>query len=108
MFQVFNVSKYRVGQLTGDEATMLFRSVAANAAKLQLSLGLSSTAVDTAASSSTGHPQSVLMQLCEELTKTAFGDHETLSVDAFCRVCDSHAAIQRLLQAFESERNTVE
>lgn len=101
MFQTFNVSKYRVGQLTSDEATMLFRTVTTGVFKIMRSIP--SNAVRTGSQS----PLLALppQQFFENLTKALFADQEVLSEDEFVKLCDSHATISGLFHVLEQQQH---
>ncbi|RLN27100.1 hypothetical protein BBJ28_00023138, partial [Nothophytophthora sp. Chile5] len=84
IFQLFNVSTHRVGLLVADEATLLFRTVAVGAAKVLRGAG--STAEE--------FPQ---LAYFENLTKTLYGEEETLSYEDFARQCQVTAEIDAFM-----------
>lgn len=98
MFQIFNVSKYRVGQLTSDEATMLFRTVATGVSKMLRMI--------PASSARTGVPPQPVstLQVYENLMKALFAEQEVLSEVEFVQLCDSHATISGLLRVLEEQQ----
>ncbi|RLN46924.1 hypothetical protein BBJ28_00003067 [Nothophytophthora sp. Chile5] len=84
IFQLFNVSTHRVGLLVADEATLLFRTVAVGAAKVFGGAG--STAKE--------FPQ---LAYFENLTKTLYGEVETLSYEDFAHKCQVTADIDAFM-----------
>uniref|UniRef100_K3X8B1 Uncharacterized protein n=1 Tax=Globisporangium ultimum (strain ATCC 200006 / CBS 805.95 / DAOM BR144) TaxID=431595 RepID=K3X8B1_GLOUD len=92
VFRMFNVSKYRIGQLTSDEAIMLFRTVATGIWQLFNALAPSSV------------PSAIPPQqnVHENLTRTVFGDDEVLSEDAFVLICAANRDIQELLTSLST------
>lgn len=73
IFQTFNVSTHRQGELVADEATLLFRSLSVALLKV------------VATSSDALPPLSVF----ENLTKAVYADKETLTLDEFAQVCQA-------------------
>ncbi|GAB9467949.1 unnamed protein product [Globisporangium polare] len=105
VFQIFNVSKYRVGQLTSDEATMLFRTVTTGAFKMLRSIPADSAALTGPQSQPL--PALPTQQFYENLTKALFAEQEVLSEDEFVQLCDSHAAISGLVQVLEQQQQQI-
>lgn len=85
LFQLFNVSTHRVGLLVADEATLLFRTVAAGAAKL---LHAASTASED---------ELPPLSFFENLTKALYGEAEALRCEDFTRLCQATAEIEAFM-----------
>jgi hypothetical protein len=76
-----------VGLLVADEATLLFRTMAVGIAKLHRATTSSVAELPTLA-------------FFENLTKALYGEHETITFEAFATACSSTPEINAVLSQF--------
>ncbi|KAG3107144.1 hypothetical protein PI125_g13002 [Phytophthora idaei] len=90
IFELFNVSSHRVGLMVADEATLLFRTVVVGTAKV-----LRALATPFSLDKTTQEPPRVAF--FENLTKTMYGERETLMYLDFAQSCQDTPEIEAFM-----------